>query len=111
MTILKSREAKLHLLHQTTIQCKNQRVLKAGEEVDGINCDLADFLSGMTLDPSEPVCICVDAGESMKRHQQYFGGQYCTQGDRSMTATNVSLEGMKNDAASARLTEVAEVVE
>jgi hypothetical protein len=53
----------------------NQRVLKAVEEIDGINCDLADFLSGMTHDPADPVIICVEAGESLKRHEQHLGGQ------------------------------------
>jgi hypothetical protein len=53
----------------------NQRVLKAGEEVDRINCDLADFLSEMIPDPSEPVIVCVNAGVSMKRHEQHLGGQ------------------------------------
>jgi hypothetical protein len=33
----------------------NQRILKAGQEIDGINCDVADFLSDMNLDPAIPV--------------------------------------------------------
>jgi hypothetical protein len=31
----------------------NQRILKAGQEIDGINCDLADFPSRMSLDRPE----------------------------------------------------------
>jgi hypothetical protein len=85
--------------------------LKAGEEIDGINCDLADFLAEMNLNPSDPVIICVNAGESMKRHEQHLGDQLWLQGNRSMTATNVRFEGMSNDATSATLVAVAEAVE
>jgi hypothetical protein len=48
----------------------NQRVLDAEKEVAGINCDVADFLSGMTLDPSDQVVICVNGSEEMKRNEE-----------------------------------------
>jgi hypothetical protein len=88
----------------------NQRILKAGEETDGINYDRADFLAEMSLNHSDPGIVCVDAGDSMKRHEQH-GGQLWLQGDRSMTATNVLPDGMSNDATSAALVAVAEAVE
>jgi hypothetical protein len=50
----------------------NQRILKTGAEIDGINCDLADFLTYMNLNPEVPHIVCVDAGESMKRHEQHI---------------------------------------
>jgi hypothetical protein len=46
----------------------NQRVLEAKKEVAGINCDVADFLSGMSVDPDDQVVICVNASEEMKRN-------------------------------------------
>jgi hypothetical protein len=76
-----------------------------------INCDLADFLSEMSLDPADPVFVCVDAAGSMKRHEQYIGGQLWIQGSRTMTATNVIPDGMKNEESSAALVAVAEAVE
>jgi hypothetical protein len=69
----------------------DQRTLKAGEEIDGINCGLADFLSGLSLDPNEPVLICIDAAESMKRHEQFIGGQLRMQDDRQMSASSAAL--------------------
>jgi hypothetical protein len=89
----------------------NQRILKAGEEFDGINCDVADFLSEMSPDPEEPVIICVNAGASMKRHEQHLGGQLWMQGSRMMAATNIPFSGTSNDATSAMLTAVAEAVD
>jgi hypothetical protein len=72
----------------------NHRILKAGAEIDGINCDLADFLTDMNLSP-----------------EQHIGGQLWLQGNRQMTTTNVILPGMKNEANSAALVAVAEAVE
>jgi hypothetical protein len=89
----------------------NQRVLRAGQEIDGINCDLAEFLSDMDLNPEILVVVCVNSGESLKRHELHIGGQLWLQGDRQMTATNVILPGMKNEANSAVLVAVAEAVE
>jgi hypothetical protein len=48
----------------------NQRVFKAEEAIAGINCDVADFLPGMNPDPADPVIVCVNTGESMKRNEQ-----------------------------------------
>jgi hypothetical protein len=45
----------------------NQRIIAAENEISGINCDVADFVSGMTLDPAEEMIICVNASEEMKR--------------------------------------------
>jgi hypothetical protein len=89
----------------------NQRILKAGAEIDGINCDLADFLTDMNLNPEVPIIVCVHSRKSMNRHEQHIGGQLWLQGTRSMTATNVILPGMKNDEDSAALVAVAEAVE
>jgi hypothetical protein len=61
----------------------NQRVLRAGQETDGINCDLADFLSQMELSPDAPVIVCVNAsGSLVRKHEQHVGGQLWLQGDR-----------------------------
>jgi hypothetical protein len=89
----------------------NQRILKAGAEIDGINCDLAEFLTDMNLNPEVPVIVCVDPGESFKKHEQHIGGQLWIQGSRKMTATNVLLPDMKNEASSAALVAIAEAVE
>jgi hypothetical protein len=53
----------------------SQRVLSAEDEIAGINSEAADFLSQMTVNPSEPIIICVNAGESFKPHEQHTGGQ------------------------------------
>jgi hypothetical protein len=50
----------------------NQRVLSAENEIAGINCDIGEFLSQMSANPTEPVIICVNAGESLKRHEQHL---------------------------------------
>jgi hypothetical protein len=65
----------------------------------------------MSADPAETVIICANAGESFKRHEQHLGGQLWIQGDRQMTATNMPLEGMSNDADSATLSGVSEAIE
>jgi hypothetical protein len=89
----------------------NQRVLSAENEIAGINCDIGESLSQMSLVPAEPVVICVNSGESLKRHEQHLGGQLWLQSDRQMTATNIQFEGMSDDATSVCLAEVAEAVE
>jgi hypothetical protein len=65
------------------------------------NCDIGEFLSQMSPDPAEPLIVCVNSGESLKRHEQHLGGQLWIQGSRQMTATNIPFEGMSNDATSA----------
>jgi hypothetical protein len=66
------------------------------KQVSGINCDVADFLSGMTLDPEDQVVICVNGSEEMKRNEEAVGAQLWMQGDRQMTAYNRVLDGMAN---------------
>jgi hypothetical protein len=88
----------------------NQRVLEAKKEVAGINCDVVDFLSGMSTDPDDQVVICVNGSEEMKRHETAIGGQLWMQGDRQMTASNVVLEGMANTREAAILSAAVEAV-
>jgi hypothetical protein len=88
----------------------NQRVIEAEDEVAGINCDIADFLSGMTLDPEEQVVICVNGSEEMKRDEEAIGGQLWMQSGRQMTASNKVIEGMANSRESAILSAAAEAV-
>jgi hypothetical protein len=89
----------------------NQRVLSAEDEIAGINCDVAEFLSQLSPNPGEPVIVCVKSGESLKRHEECLGGQLWIQGDRQMTATNKPFEGMSNDSESDTLAGGAEAVE
>jgi hypothetical protein len=100
----------MHASYQKQV-AYNQRVLSAEDEMAGINSEAADFLSQMSVDPSEPIIICVNAGESFKRHEQHTGGQLWMQSDRKMTATNIPFPGMTNDSNSACLAGVAEAVE
>jgi hypothetical protein len=74
----------------------NQRVLEAEKDVAGINCDVADFLSGMSIDPNDQLAICVNGSEEMKRQEESIGGKLWMQGDRKMTASNHVLPGMAN---------------
>jgi hypothetical protein len=53
----------------------NQRVLSAEDEIAGISSELGDFLSKMSVQPTDPIIICVNAGESLKRHEQHMGDQ------------------------------------
>jgi hypothetical protein len=89
----------------------NERLLSAENEIAGINCNIGEFPSQLSTDPYEPVIICVNAGESLKRHEQHIGGQPWLQINRQMTATNIKLDGMSNDATSVTLAVVAEAVE
>jgi hypothetical protein len=72
----------------------NQRILEAENEISGINCDVSDFLSGMTVDPEEQLVICVNGSQEMKRHEQAMAGQLWMQSDRKMTAANPAYDGM-----------------
>jgi hypothetical protein len=89
----------------------NQRVLQAEKEVAGINCDVADFLSGMTLDPAHQLVICVNGSEEMKPQETSIRGQIWIQGERMMTASNVVCEGMANGREEAILSAAVEAVE
>jgi hypothetical protein len=88
----------------------NQRVLKAEDEIAGINCEIADFLNGFSLAAEDRVIICVNAGNSMKKHEAIIGGQFWQQEDRQMTAVNSIGEGMSNTRESAIMTGAVEAV-
>jgi hypothetical protein len=89
----------------------NQRVMEAEEEIAGINCDAPEFLSDMKFVPEEPVVICVNGSEEMKRNEEAVGGQLWMQSGRKMTAYNRVKDGMANSRESAILSAVAEAVE
>jgi hypothetical protein len=59
----------------------NDPVIEAEKEIASINTDVPDFLSGMTLDPSEEVIICVNGSEEMKREEEAVAGQLWMQSD------------------------------
>jgi hypothetical protein len=85
-----------------------QRVLEAESEIAGINCDLPHFLEDMSTD--EPVFVCINSSEEMKREEEAISGQLWIQGDRQMTASNKAPEGMANTRDSALLYAAAEAV-
>jgi hypothetical protein len=86
----------------------NQRVIDAEQSIAGINCGVPHFLEDMTAD--EPVFVCINSSEEMKREEQALAGQLWIQGDRQMTATNVPAPGMANTRNSALLSAAAEAV-
>jgi hypothetical protein len=88
----------------------NQRIIAAEEENSGINCDVSDFVSEMTLDPSEEVIICVNGSQEMKRGETSMAGQLWIQGDRKMSVSNSPLPGMANTKEAAVLSAVADAV-
>jgi hypothetical protein len=88
----------------------HQKVLNAEKEIAGINCDIADFLSGMSNDPSEQLVICVNGSEEMKRNEEAMGGQLWIQGDRQMTASNHVMDGVANNKEGAILSATMEAV-
>jgi hypothetical protein len=89
----------------------NQRIMKAEDEISGINCDIADFVSQMSLDPAEEVIICVNGTQEMKKGETAMAGQLWIQGDRMMTAANPAFPGMSNSKESAILSATAEALE
>jgi hypothetical protein len=88
----------------------NQRIMKAEEEISGINCDVADFVSQMSLDPAEEVIICVNGSQEMKKGERAMAGQLWIQGDRMMTASNPAFDEMSNSRESAILSAAAEAI-
>jgi hypothetical protein len=86
----------------------NQRVLEAEKEIAGINCDVPHFLEDMSVD--EPVFVCINSSEELKRDEQAIAGQLWVQGDLQMTASNATPEGMANTRDSALLYAAAEAV-
>jgi hypothetical protein len=89
----------------------NQRVLSAEDQIAGINSEVGDFLSKMSVQPTDSIIICVNAGESLKSHEEHMGGQLWIRSDRQMTAMNIPFPGRSNDSESACLAGVAEAVE
>jgi hypothetical protein len=87
----------------------NERVSQAEDEISGINCDIANFLSGMSS--TGTITVCINAGASMKKNEAILGGQFWQQEGRSMTATNGIIEGIPNTRESAILSAAAEAVE
>jgi hypothetical protein len=87
----------------------NERVFQAEDEAAGINCDIADFLAGMSS--TGLITVCINAGVSMKKGEATLGGQLWQQEGRSMTAVNGTLEGMPNTRESAILAAAVEAVE
>jgi hypothetical protein len=88
----------------------NQRIIEAEKEISGINCDIADFVSKMTLDPADELVMCVNGSEEMKRNETAMAGQLWMQGDRMMTASNPAFDWMSNTKEAAILSAVAEAV-
>jgi hypothetical protein len=82
---------------------------RAEDEVAGINCDIADFLSGMSS--TGLVTACINASDSLKKGELIIGGQFWHQEGRSMTATNPIMDGMPNTCKAAILSTAAEAVE
>jgi hypothetical protein len=62
----------------------------------------------MTVD--EPVFVYINSSEEMKREEQALAGQLWVQGDRQMTATNLTPPGMAKTRDSALLYAAAEAV-
>jgi hypothetical protein len=53
----------------------NDRIIQAEKEIAAINADIPEFLSQMTLDPSDQVVVVVNGSEEMKRDEEAFAGQ------------------------------------
>jgi hypothetical protein len=81
----------------------NDRITDAEKEVAAINCDVAEFLDDMTLNPEEQVIICINGSEEMKREKAQVGGQLWMRGEGRMTASNQVREGLANTRESAIL--------
>jgi hypothetical protein len=88
----------------------NQRIMKAEEKISGINCDVADFVSQMSLDPAEEVVIYVNGSQEMKKGERAMAGQLWIQGDRMMTASNPAFDEMANTREAAVLAAAAEAI-
>jgi hypothetical protein len=84
--------------------------MKAEEEISGINCDVADFVSKMSLDPAEEVIIYVNGSQEMKKGEKAMAGQLWVQGDRMMSASNPAFDEMANTREAAVLSAAAEAI-
>jgi hypothetical protein len=58
----------------------------------------------------DPVYVCVNSSEEMNRNERSIAGQLWIQGERNMTASNLSPDGMADTKDSALLAAVAEAV-
>jgi hypothetical protein len=87
----------------------NRRVLKAEDQIAGINSGIGDFLQDMSFDLSDPVFVCVNVAHK-GRGSQPVGGQLWTQCGRHMTATNLPLGGLDSSRESVALSAVVEAV-
>jgi hypothetical protein len=87
----------------------NRRVLKAEEQISGINSGLGDFLQEMSFKDEDPLFVCLGVGHTM-RATHPVGGQLWTQGSRQMTATNKVLDGMDNGRESVAFSAIVEAV-
>jgi hypothetical protein len=87
----------------------NERVLRAEDEIATINCDIADFLSGMSS--SGTITVCINSGPTMKKNEPVIGGQFWQQENRSMAAVNGVIPGTPNTRESVILAAAVEAVE
>jgi hypothetical protein len=87
----------------------NQRIIDAEGEIAGINSDAPHFLSEMTME--EPVFVCINCCEEMKRNEEAITGQLWIQGDRQMSASNKVYDGMVSSRDSALLSAAAEAIQ
>jgi hypothetical protein len=62
------------------------------------------------MSADEPVFVCVNSSQELNRGERSIAGQLWVQGDRNMTASTVSPEGMADTKDSALLAAVAEAV-
>jgi hypothetical protein len=86
----------------------NQRLLEAEGEIAGINSDAPHFLSEMTIE--EPVFVCINCCEEIKRNEEALAGQPWIQGERQLTASNRVIDGMASSRESALLSAAVEAV-
>jgi hypothetical protein len=87
----------------------NRRVLKAEDQVAGINSGMGDFLQDMSFESSEGVFVCVNVDHTARGNQP-VGGQLWTQSGRQMTATNLPFDGMDYGKESVVLSAVEQAV-
>jgi hypothetical protein len=87
----------------------NERVLRAEDEIATINCDIADFFSGMSS--SGTITVCINSGPTMKKNEPVIGGQFWQQDNRSMAAVNGVIPGTPNTRESVILAAAVEAVE
>jgi hypothetical protein len=86
----------------------NQRILEAEKEITEISLGVPQFLIEMTHD--DPGYVCVNSSGEMNRNERSIAGQLWIQGSRSMTASNLTPDGMADTKDSAHLTAVADAV-